>query len=355
MQKREIGSEFHIDTERKGTEKTKFNVFDYLAEFYTAYFDSGRSALRSLLENLSFQTVLLPDYICESVRLCFSREIKVVYYHINDEFCVDWDDLLKKCDSDIDIVYLHYFNGYLGREYDYDTLLALKEKNNFIIIEDTTHSFLSAARTVGDYCICSLRKWFPVADGGVLYSKKAFLEHQYEKNKWAKKKRQAMSDKTRYLQGDRTIDKQSFLTSFMEAEELLDMQSRPRAISEQSCEALKYIDIQEVIQRRRQNFAILNEQLQCTKVACNGINQVPLFFTICTEQRDNIRKFLIRNNIYCPIHWPLFDELKCVKGSVVKNKKELSIPIDQRYEVDDMIYLSVKFMEYAECKNKGEI
>ena len=348
MFKREIGSEFHIDNKFHDDRIVLHNVFTYLQEFNTAFFDSGRSALRALLEEITSGIILLPDYICESVRDCFP-ESRVIYYHVDHNFCIDWEDVLEKCTGDIDILYLHYFNGYIGDAYDFGKLLELKKENNFIIVEDTTHSFLSASQTVGDYCICSLRKWFPVPDGGVLYSKKKIPLKSYIKNIWADKKVNAMLHKGLYLEGH-NIEKSAFLKIFTETEQLLDEQKQSFGISEQSYDILKCMDINKIAEVRRNNYLFLSEKLsdkRYKQVACNGKNQVPLFFMVSVEKRDTLRKYLIDSHIYCPVHWPLYDELKEFEGAVFNNGRELSIPIDQRYGIEDMLYIADRMSAFS--------
>lgn len=346
MHRREIGSEFHIGNDLESRSNT-YSIFDYLGDFYTAYFDSGRSALRALLEGIRYQSILLPGYICESVRACFHESCTVHYYEIDDDFNIVWDDLLKKSAEDIDIVYLHYFNGCISPNYDLEALVSLKRKHNLTIIEDTTHSLFSAARTVGDYCICSLRKWFPIADGGVLYSQNPFETKPRSQNAWAGKKQLAMVEKGNYLQGA-PVDKQQFLDDFSHAEDSLDNQGDPFAITQASYEALKSIDCPSVIAARKNNYAILQSSIPCRQVSFGGVNQVPLFFTIRVENRDPLRKYLIQNHIYCPVHWPLYDELRMLPGSVQNAQCELSIPIDQRYGEEDMLYIANVYQQYVQ-------
>lgn len=350
MRKQEIGSEFHIDYVQLNNTIAESNIFSYLEQYNAFYFDSGRSALCALLEHFEFQKVLLPDYICESVRNCFPHG-EVIYYHVNDDFQIDWEDLLNKCMLEIDILYLHYFNGYIGKEYDFNKLTKIKQEKKFLIVEDTTHSFLSAVQTVGDYCVCSLRKWFPIPNGGVLYSKQILHLGEHSENQWAEKKEKAMIRKGYYLAG-KDVNKKDFLVAFAESEQMLDNQKQSYAISRKSLDILKQIDLKAVSEIRCKNYEILNQKLSYKQVAWGGINQAPFFFTISVEQRDSLRKFLIDNHIYCPVHWPLYEELKTIKGAISNYEKELSIPIDQRYGLEDMLYIADKISEYAESKAK---
>ena len=350
MLRREIGGNFH-EYENLLYNVANDNVFEYLRDFSTIYFDSGRSALRSLLKNLEYKTVLFPAYICESVRECFDTDCNSLYYDIDSDLKINWVDLIEKINGSVDIVYLHYFNGYIGKEYDFLSLLELKKKYNFIIIEDTTHSFFSRPHTVGDYCICSLRKWFPISDGGVLYSKSQLTPEQLVENDWSSICREAMIQKKDYLKGI-INDKQEFLKAFYLTESKLDEQKISYSISDASYSVLKRVSCNELIQRRLDNYNFLSNHLNCKQTAYGGIGQVPLFFTISVENRDSLRKYFIENNIFCPVHWPLYDELKEIECAVTINRSELSIPIDQRYDTDDMLYISNIYSEY---KKTGDV
>ena len=63
-------------------------------------------------------------------------------------------------------------------------------------------------------------------------------------------------------------------------------------------------------------------------------------------ERDNLHNFLIKNKIYCPIHWPLIEKLN--ESFEVKDfiKNIISIPIDQRYSKGDMNYIYKTILKY---------
>lgn len=352
MFRQEIGGDFHICNDGVDCNGENFkNIFEYLKDFSVSYFDSGRSALRALLEQMKYKKVLLPGYICESVRDCFSAECNVLYYRMTKDIKIDWNDLLDKADGKVDIVYLHFFNGYIGKEYDLEALLRLKEKYNFTIIEDTTHSLFSSVCTVGDYCVCSLRKWFPIADGGVLYSKNIIEAEVQNESAWTAKKRAAMIEKAKYLRGE--IDtKEDFLTEFADTEHSLDSQTHPYSISIESFAALKCLDCNALMNIRKQNFNYLKERLNCEVVAVGTENQVPLFFTIRADQRDELRRYFISNSIYCPVHWPLYDELEELSEAKDIYNAELSIPIDQRYGEKEMEYICKTYYAFVDRSEK---
>lgn len=60
------------------------------------------------------------------------------------------------------------------------------------------------------------------------------------------------------------------------------------------------------------------------------------FFPVYAKQRDQLRKYLIEHDIFCPIHWPKLDNIdeRYQVHGIISNI--ISIPIDQRYENEDM-------------------
>ena len=346
----EIGSDFHIVNAEKNVE---VNIFRYLKTFHTQFYDSGRSALKALLTHIPAKRVLLPGYICESVRDCFNTN-EVFYYKINKEMKICWKDVLNKAKNNIDIVYLHFFNGYIDASYNFEELIELQKIYKFLIIEDTTHSLFTNKNIVGDYCVCSLRKWFPVPDGGVLYSAKNKLPLKcLEQNEWFSVRYKAMQLKTMYLTG-KQIDKADFLAIFAEAEKALDEQENIYRLSNISKKLLEKIDVKKMINARCRNVEYLNDYFQKThikNVSMGQSGQVPLFYTLLVQNRDDIRRMLIDNKIYCPVHWPLYSEIENISSSIYINLHELSIPIDQRYSYGDMQYIADIFRKWEETND----
>lgn len=80
--------------------------------------------------------------------------------------------------------------------------------------------------------------------------------------------------------------------------------------------------------------------------AVDGINQVPIFCPIKSRMRDELKDYLIINHIYCPTHWPLYDELKIYEVALNNSIEELTIPIDQRYSEEDMRYIADKIINF---------
>ncbi len=60
------------------------------------------------------------------------------------------------------------------------------------------------------------------------------------------------------------------------------------------------------------------------------------------KDRDGLKKMLIKNRIYPPIHWKLPSEVdkEEFSASWQVSKHILTIPIDQRYKTEDMQFVA---------------
>ena len=163
----EVGSNYDLDISQ--LYYTEDNIYRYLANFNTIYTDSGRSALKLLNRLIPCGKILLPSYICESVIHSYDG-FEIDFYQITGDLDIDVNDLMNKLDETVKVLYIMNYFGKVKKELS-DILVERRKELGFVIIEDTTHSILTRACTIGDYCICSIRKWFPIADGGILYTK----------------------------------------------------------------------------------------------------------------------------------------------------------------------------------------
>lgn len=157
-----IGGDFEFDLNKLSL--VNDNIYDYLKEYNTIYLNSGRSAiylLNNILPN-EFGEILLPKYICRSIIESFKDKFKINFYNIKINFEIDMQDLKSKLTAKTKAIFIINYFGFLQKKYIIDTIKSY----NITIIEDTTHSIFTNKNAIGDYCVCSLRKWFPVSGGG---------------------------------------------------------------------------------------------------------------------------------------------------------------------------------------------
>ena len=146
-----------------------------------------------------------------------------------------------------------------------------------------------------------------------------------------------MSLKKDYVEGKPGADK-SYLKLFNEAEERLENIGIVRA-AERDIRLAKKIDAEFIRIQRRRNAQILRQAFpdwlifpEMRETDC------PMFVPVLVPngKRDELRRYLIRHDIYCPVHWPMsdFHHLDEQERSVYEN--ELSLVCDQRYTEQDM-------------------
>ncbi len=383
----ELGSEFDLDFSQ--LTETSDNIFSYLKEFHALYTDSGRSALRLLSGRLAGEKILAPDYICRSVTDALPKDCKVIYYPVDRRFRIDLEqleELIRKHSARF-LYLMHYF-GPLQPEDTRKRVAEWKETYGLRVIEDTTHSLFTARKTVGDYCIASLRKWFPIPDGGVLYAgervsqrpkcqENSFrlageLEKEpvcgkdaepLEKSPGFWRFAEALTRKPVSRKAAAMVLKHLFLTEgfdcnakyreiFAEEEEALNCQKGVYSMSVLSEFLLSRFPITPMCKRRRKNAAFLSKEL--TRLGYDiavkaEAPEVLLALPVYAAERDRLRERLMEQRVYCAVHWPL--ERPAVSGDARWMEKHMiSLPIDQRYGEEELEYL-LKCLEV--CKNEG--
>ena len=339
----ELGSNFELSL-NEGVKEQKNNVKKYLDNQYTIYTDSGRSAICLASSKLRKGKILLPAYICKSVVECFKNQYKIRFYQLNEYLEIDKDSMEEQLTESVSVVYImHYF----GKMQNANTLEYLREKQKlyqFQIIEDTTHSFLTQKNTIGDFQICSLRKWFAIPDGGVIYSKTPLkIEKPEEQKACTAQVTEAMLLKYLYINYG-TECNEMYRTIFVEQEHALDNQQKLYKISDISELLLRCVDISKTAKRRKENWNYIIKTLDNKKIMPlyreNADAFVPFSFPVLVEERDRFRKYLMEHKIYCAVHWPIeTKEQQVIEQNRYLTHHILSLPLDQRYGLEHMEYM----------------
>lgn len=333
----ELGSEYSLSLSDLHT--VDDNMFRYLKEYNCIYTDSGRSALKMLVAGM--KRVLLPEYICESVINCFDKE-NVVFYKITENCGIVESDVINKMVNGIDALFImHYFGKVQSRDV-LDKIHRVANEKGIVIIEDTTQSLFSSTKTIGDYMIASLRKWFPIPKGGVLYSKKTLPGAVHLKKSDDNERIVAMVLKDLYLNGEVECNT-VYRRIFSETEKRIDMSVKPELLSDVSRWLLSCFSVNQIIKKRKSNYMYLKEALGKIGVesVCNiNREECPFVFPIRITNRDMLRQYLITQRIYCAVHWPFDGYQINSRVQAFSNARELiSLPIDQRYGMTEMDYL----------------
>ena len=308
----------------------------------------GRTALDHIIKDIKATSkakkAYLPTYCCHTMIQPFiDNNIDVLFYEVNIKNGAFNYDLDYNVNFDI-VLIMQYF-GIANAQVD-KIAKNLKDHNK-IVIEDTSHSvFLDKPYTCySDYTFTSFRKWTGLACGAVACKNNdAFaIEKPLKTNKqYIDLRTRAASLKKQYIDS-KAGKKDDFLNLFSEAENLIETDYRDYSLPEYYINQINNLDTEYIKTKRRLNaktlYNALKDLLQIETLNFKD-SDVPLFVPILVKDRlrDQLRAHLTKNNIYCPIHWPLSPLHKVTDTYIYDNI--LSLVCDQRYSPRDMIRIA---------------
>ena len=334
----EIGSEFwDVPVNEKSNQR-------FLER--TQWFISGRCAMKAIIQDLrGCHTVGMPSWCCESMIKPFADAgIEVRFYPVYWQ-----NEVIQEISLECDILFLMDYFGYTGKKPDLSNYSG-------VVIRDLTHSLFSGCYTDADYYFGSLRKWCGVWSGGYAWTADghALPMENASDSGYIRLREQAMRLKSAYIHGhadaDGSMPDKRYLEVFEEAERSLEQAGIAQA-AERDVALARRLNTDFIRLRRRENAGVLMQALKEYLIFPDMKEEdCPMFVPILVPdgKRDALRKHLIRNEIYCPVHWPVseYQVLDSRTESLYRN--ELSLVCDQRYTKDDMhrIIEAVKmFME----------
>lgn len=325
---REIGSEFcDVSPVKNGTNGIFLEA--------TNWFLSGRSALQAIIKELkNCHSVAMPSWCCDSMIKPFvDAGIEIQFYP------VFWDGrLIQEISLNSDILFLMDYFGYTGLQPDVSDFKG-------VIIRDVTHSIFSNRYSDADYYYGSLRKWCGVWTGGYAWTKdgNTLTTENTDDGGYTALRERAMQQKSNYLYGldvsKRRMEKdKGYLKLFEQAEKKLDyLGALPAA--KRDVQVAELLDIENIKLQRRKNARVLRSSFSEWLVFPDmQETDCPMFVPILIPdgKRNELRRYLIDNDIYCPVHWPVSKYHRVNERTEYIYKNELSLVCDQRYTENDM-------------------
>lgn len=308
------------------------------------WLSTGRSsiayALRHLRSNRAKKVALLPPFTCHTVIEPFLNEgYEVVPYTINEDMTTSPAALLETVyEYKPDVLLFHHYFGFRT----FPDVMAELAACGVTTIEDRTQCLYSGFPQSGaDYTVASIRKWCGVPDGGFVVRKNGTFSDKPSVPDAAleQAKLDASYAKHCYIRENRG-EKAAFLQKYREAEEILTAQKEFYRISDTANLVQLNLDTDDLIQRRRNNYAILLEHLSGKwKVPFRDLpaEATPLYFPFFAEDRAEVQDQLRQKDIYAPIVWPKPAQYGALNAAALHLYEHLlCIPVDQRYDADDM-------------------
>ncbi len=311
---------------------------EYLSKYepFVSRFNTVKAALVEILNQLDIKRIHIPYYYCPSTTEAIKETgIEVCFYHIDSNL-----EPVELPDNNGDIILLVNFFGVKG---DYVKKKASEFKNVEIII-DTAHGFFFEP-IIQEHIhnVYSAKKFFGVPDGAYLISKSLMHTSQtltvsYQYSKYLL---------TSYEMGTNAVYKEK-----QEVDRLIA--NSYGCISKLSVGLLQNVDYNRVRIQRSSNYRYLYMSFWDTNelelpMDCPAY-QFPL---LISNEGKHIKNALIENSVFVPTLWTGDDLLQ--KGNSVEinmMNNAIFLPIDQRYNTDDMKYI-VSLVKQIQEKKHG--
>lgn len=288
--------------------------------------NSGRNALLFILMNLKPRKIYLPYYICDSVLESVRKmNISIDFYEIQKDFEPKVPSNYKKNDS---FLYVNYF----GINDSIVEKLSKKLKN--LITDNSQAFFCKPYKTPTFY---SPRKFFGVPDGAYLYLDVYNVENL---------EREVSHHKCSHLLKRIDLNASDGYNDFKKSEQSFSNQPVKR-MSKLTERLLCSIDYTFVKSKREENFIYLHENLNDLNELNLDLNKLngPMIYPFLI-QKDRLKTYLNKNKIYIATYWE--DVLNKVKKEMYEYyliKNLIALPIDQRYDINDMDKIIRKIRE----------
>ena len=296
---------------------------------------SGRAALFQILrycqQSLGISTILMPEYVCDSVVDTVRQlALEVKTYPITETMQIDRDALRNQITKNTAILIINYF-GLIETESQKKYIMA--NYPELIVVEDDVQAYYAYHKPLvaEHFKFTSLRKWFAVPDGGLVKTHYA-LPQAENVNTFAATKLAgaALKNIRECLNND-----ELYLDILQRGEELIggNMES---SMSDVARRLMVTVNTEQIAQQRLLNARVLRDGLKCIpqvrQIMDDIVDAVPLFLPVYVNNRDEVRRAMFDANIFCPVHWPN----QQTEHAQALSQHELSLIIDHRYDKVDM-------------------
>ena len=281
--------------------------------------NTARNCFEYILRARKYTKVYIPYYTCEVMLEPLKKcNVDYVFYHINEQLePIEETYQLQPTEA---FLYTNYYG------LKQCCVERLAEQYGKQLIVDNAQAFF-AEPLEGIDTFYSARKFFGVADGAYLYTD-AQLDMELEQDQ--------SYQRMAHLLMRADIGAEAGYSEFRKNDDSL-INNPMRLMSNLTEKILCSIDYESVKQLRRCNYMQLDEQLSAT----NGIHlpldvdAVPMVYPYLTDDAT-LRQRLIANCIYVATYWPNLAKLNYDTLEECLAKKIIALPIDQRYNKEDM-------------------
>lgn len=314
-----------------------FEMERYFGEEYhqdLVKLNSGRNALKYIIDSYSIKSILIPFYLCGCIRdTALEKGCEVEYYNIDKEFK---PILEPSVDSGTYIYIVNYF-GQLSESY----VKYLADRYGNIILDNTQSFFRKPIQNV--ITMYSCRKYFGVTDGSYLSINK---ERDFE-----------LLDSSSYIKMGYIFKRfeesaSSAYNLYLESENLISNEDIKR-MSKITENILRSLDYDLIIKKRNDNWSRLNESLKKYNKIDVKLDNGPFCYPLLVDNGKKIKELLIKDLIYIPTLWPdvLVDNENSSENVTRYSRDLIPIPCDQRYGFEEIDIVISKIIELIKSIN----
>ena len=291
-----------------------------------ARLNSGRAAIYHAVRVLGCDTVWLPYYQCDTVRVFLKRKgVTVNYYHLDSNF--DPIDIEQKADEAV--VFVNYF-GIMSS----DRMQTLAADYHHVIIDNSQAFFCKPI----DGCInvYSARKFVGVPDGAYVIGNNAkqFTE-EYEKC-YSSDTALFLLQRIEYGCEGKTYESRMVNEHRIDSEDIMRMSDLTQAI-------LDGTDYDLIINKRQENFqsacSLFDKENRLNPRLYSAPSVIPMVYPLLIEDDNLLQKLL--NHKHFQGHWwsYLLDEVEKDSFEYWISRYVIPITIDQRYGEKELDYI----------------
>lgn len=276
----------------------------------------ARNALAYLIQAKKIKKILMPKLMCDSCdKVLEDNRVLVKYYSIDTNFKPT--EIRKQKDE---WIYLVNYYGQLSAE----DIMSFGEN----VICDNVQAYYEEP-IKGIDTLYSCRKYFGVADGAILYTDRFLSNIPLD----------VSFDRMHFLLGRFERPASEFYQEYVENNKLFSDEPIKK-MSRLTENLLCAIDYKEIETRRNKNFEFLHKMLGSINKLNLTLPNAPYMYPLYIEDGEKIRSQLQTKKIYIPTLWPAVFK-RCNERELEYDmaKNILPLPVDQRYDLSDMIYL----------------
>ena len=337
---------------------------NYLHKKENLFFESGRQAIKLVLKEIEFKDmehILMPPSLCSAIlEPFFDSNIEIKFYDLDIDMKLDPKNVMENITDETKAVYvIHYF----GVKNDLSELKDFCHEKGIILIEDCALSgYSNDFNSYGDISIFSLWKFHSISDGAILQTN--------GKIKFSNHKLNQPSDVKRFIYKIKISIKKNIMRGFFPKKVLDFFKSKninnyhqnvihdPKIeicrMSKESYLNFLSEDLEEIRDKRRQNFLILlefclNNRINTLYKNLNS-HDIPYCFPVIVDDPESLSKALLESGIETEIsiNLPPEDDRFSYISSLAKTC--ISIPIHQDIDIKMLEYIMENLSQHLDAK-----